>query len=206
MAGLIGKKIGMTSVYNDVGTNIPCTVIQAGPCKVTQVKNKETDGYEAVQLGFDDKKEKHTTRAQIGHFKKANSKPQKQLIEFKGFDKEFQLGDEVNVEDIFGDAEMVHVRGMTKGKGYQGVVKRHGFAGPNDATHGQHKTPRASGSIGMSSDPSRVWRGKRMAGQTGNRNVKVRNIEVIKIMKDENLILVKGGVPGANGSYLIIEK
>ncbi len=205
MAGLIGKKIGMTSVFLESGLNIPCTVIQAGPCTVTQIKNKAKDGYDAVQLGFGDKKDKHSNKPEMGHFKKSKTKPKRKIAEFQ-FDKELNLGDEVKVEDIFQTADFIKISGISKGKGFQGVMKRHGFRGTNDATHGQHKTPRAPGAIGMSSDPSRVFKGMRMAGQTGNKKITVSNIEVIKVNNENNLLLVKGGVPGPKGSYLIIEK
>jgi large subunit ribosomal protein L3 len=205
MPGLIGKKIGMTSIYDEDGKNIPCTVIQAGPCTVTQIKNKERDGYNAIQLGFEDKKEKHTTKAQLGHFKATNSKPKKKVNEFKDFKIDLNLGDEVKV-DIFAEAPFVDVCGISKGKGFQGVMRRHNFKGTMDASHGQHKTPRAPGSVGASSDPSKVFKGTRMAGQTGNARNKIKNLRVLKIIEEQNLLVVQGGVPGANGTYLIIEK
>jgi large subunit ribosomal protein L3 len=205
MPGLIGKKIGMTSIFDENGKNVPCTVIQAGPCVVTQVKTVESDGYAAVQLAFDDKKEKKTTKAMAGHFKKANTTPKKKVIELKGFVKDWKAGDVITV-DYFKDDIWLDVIGVSKGKGFQGVVKRHGFSGVNDATHGQHNRLRAPGSLGASSYPSRVFKGMRMAGQTGNVNIKVLNLRVVKIMPENNLLLLKGSVPGSNGSYLIIEK
>jgi large subunit ribosomal protein L3 len=205
MPGLIGKKIGMTSVYNEQGKNIPCTVIEAGPCVVTQVKTEDKDGYNAVQLAYDDKKEKRTSSAMVGHFKKANTAPKRRLVEFDGFNGDLKLGDEVKV-DLFDGEVWVDVSGISKGKGFQGVVKRHGFRGVNDQTHGQHNRSRAPGSLGGSSYPSRVFKGLRMAGRKGGEKVKVLNLEVVKIMPDKNLLVVKGSVPGSKGSYLIIEK
>jgi len=206
MSGLIGKKIGMTSVFTDEGKNVPCTVIEAGPCTVTQIRTKDNDGYEAVQLAYGDKKEKQTTKALAGHFKAAKTSPKRKLVEFKDYDIEsLKLGDEVGV-GIFEDAKWVDVGGLSKGKGFQGVVKRHGFAGVNDKTHGQHDRNRAPGSLGGSSYPSRVFKGLRMAGQTGNRKNKVMNLQIMKVIPEHNLILVKGAVPGYKGSYLIIEK
>jgi large subunit ribosomal protein L3 len=203
MAGLIGKKIGMTSVFSVEGKNIPCTVIQAGPCVVTQVKSVETDGYVAVQLGYDDKKEKHTNKCELGHFKKAATEPKRRLIEFKELEGEYKLGDIVNVETINAEG-WVDIQGVTKGKGFQGVVKRHGFAGVGDATHGQHNRLRAPGSVGASSYPSRVFPGMRMAGRDGNDNVTIQNLKVLKIIPESNLLVVKGSVPGCKGSYVII--
>ncbi len=205
MPGLIGKKIGMTSIFDKDGKNIPCTVIQAGPCTVTQVKTVESDGYAAVQLAFDDKKEKNTPKAEQGHFAKANTTPKKRVIELKGFVKNWKPGDVITV-DYFHDDTWLDVSGITKGKGFQGVVKRHNFAGVNDATHGQHNRMRAPGSLGASSSPSRVFKGMRMGGQTGNRKVKILNLRVMKIVPENNLLILKGSVPGSNGSYLIIEK
>ena len=205
MPGLIGKKIGMTSVFDKDGKNIPCTVIQAGPCTVTQVKTVESDGYAAVQLAFDDKKEKHTPKAEQGHFAKANTTPKKKVIELKGFVKDWKPGDVITV-DYFHDDTWLDVSGISKGKGFQGVVKRYNFAGVNDATHGQHNRMRAPGSLGASSYPSRVFKGMRMAGQTGNTRVKILNLRVVKIVPENNLLILKGSVPGSNGSYLIIEK
>jgi len=203
MAGLIGKKIGMTSVFSVEGKNIPCTVIQAGPCVVTQVKSVETDGYAAVQLGYDDKKEKHTNKCELGHFKKALTEPKRKLIEFKELNGEFKLGDVVSVDSI-NEEGWVDVQGVTKGKGFQGVVKRHGFSGVGDATHGQHNRLRAPGSVGASSYPSRVFPGMRMAGRDGNDNVTIQNLKVLKVIPESNLLVVKGSIPGAKGSYVII--
>ncbi len=206
MPGLIGKKIGMTSVFSADGKNVPCTVIEAGPCVVTQIKTVDKDGYEAVQLAFDEKKEKSTTKPMQGHFKKVGTTPKRKLVEFKNFENELKEGDTVTVADLFEEDIFVDVSGVSKGKGFQGVVKRHGFRGVNDATHGQHNRLRAPGSIGASSYPSRVFKGMRMAGQTGNERVKVQNLRVLKVIPENNLLLVKGSVPGARNSYLIIEK
>lgn len=205
MPGLIGKKIGMTSIFDKDGKNIPCTVIQAGPCTVTQVKTIESDGYAAVQLAFDDKKEKNTPKAEQGHFAKANTTPKKRVIELKGFVKNWKAGDVITV-DYFHDDTWLDVSGISKGKGFQGVVKRYNFAGVNDATHGQHNRMRHPGSLGASSYPSRVFKGMRMGGQTGNKKVKILNLRVMKIVPENNLLILKGSVPGSNGSYLIIEK
>ena len=205
MSGLIGKKIGMTSIFDDNGKNIPCTVLQVGPCVVTQVRTKEIDGYDALQLGFDDKSEKKTSKAAMGHFKKANSVPKRKLHEFKNFEKEFNLGDTITVEH-FKEGEFVDVSGTTKGKGFQGVVKRHGFAGVGQSTHGQHNRLRAPGSIGAASYPARVFKGMRMAGQMGNEKVKVQNLYVLKVNIDKNILVVKGCVPGHKNSYVIIQK
>ncbi len=205
MAGLIGKKIGMTSVFSAEGKNIPCTVLQAGPCVVTQVKTNETDGYEAVQLAYDDKKEKVANNPEKGHFKKANTSPKRKLVEFDGFATALTLGETITAE-LFSEGEKVDIAGISKGKGFQGVVKRHGFAGVGGQTHGQHNRLRAPGSVGASSFPSRVFKGMRMAGRTGGDRVKVENILILKIIKEQNLIVVKGSVPGAKGSYVIIEK
>ncbi len=203
MPGLLGKKIGMTSVFSE-GKNVPCTVIEVGPCVVTQVKTVETDGYEAVQVGFMDKKEKHTNKPQIGHFKKAGVAPKRHLAEFK-FDAEYKLGDEIGV-DLFADAAFVTVVGTSKGKGFQGVVKRHGFGGVGQTTHGQHNRLRAPGSIGACSYPARVFKGTRMAGQMGNQRVTVQNLQVLNVMPEHNLLVIKGSVPGCKGSIVIIEK
>jgi large subunit ribosomal protein L3 len=205
MPGLVGKKVGMTSIFDDQGKNIPCTVIEVGPNVVTQIKTVDNDGYNAVQLAYDDKKEKHTSKAMMGHFKNAKTAPKKKIIELKGFVKHWKAGDVITV-DYFHDDTWLDVSGISKGKGFQGVVKRHGFAGVNDATHGQHNRARAPGSLGASSHPSRVFKGMKMAGQTGNEKVKILNLRVVKILTDQNLLLLKGSVPGANGSYLIIEK
>jgi large subunit ribosomal protein L3 len=205
MPGLIGKKVGMTSVFDENGNNVPCTVLEVGPCTVTQIKTVDTDGYNAVQLAFDDKKEKKTTKAMLGHFKKAGTAPKKKIIELKGFVKDWKPGDTITV-DYFKDDTWLDVKATSKGKGFQGVVKRHGFAGVNDATHGQHNRNRAPGSLGASSYPSRVFKGMRMAGRDGNRMVKVLNLRVVKILTEQNILMLKGSVPGANGSYVIIEK
>jgi large subunit ribosomal protein L3 len=204
MSGLIGKKIGMTSVFGADGKNIPCTVIEAGPCVVTQIKTPEKDGYSAVQVAYDDKSEKHTGKSLLGHFAKANTTPKRKLVEFRDFDGEVSLGDTITVEN-FTDGEWIDVTGISKGKGFQGVVKRHGFAGVGGQTHGQHNRQRKPGSLGAASYPSRVFKGKKLPGQTGNERVKVLNLRVLKVIPENNLILVKGSVPGAKGSYLIIE-
>ena len=206
MPGLIGKKIGMTSVFGADGKNIPCTVIEAGPCVVTQIRTVEKDGYAAVQLAYDEISEKHASKALKGHFEKAGTTPKRKLVEFKAdFAQELKLGDTISVADVFGDAKFVDVVGTSKGKGFQGVVKRHGFAGVGGTTHGQHNRLRHPGSLGASSWPSRVFKGMRMAGHTGNERVTVFNLEVIKVMPENNLIVVKGSVPGAKGSYVIVE-
>ena len=202
MPGLIGKKIGMTSVFGADGKNIPCTVIEAGPCVVTQLRTMETDGYTAVQLAYDEKKEKHTTKALKGHFDKAGVSPKKKLVEFKAdFEQDLKLGDQLTVADIFTEGMFVDVVGTSKGKGFQGVVKRHGFQGVGGRTHGQHNRLRHPGSLGA----SRVFKGMRMAGHTGNERVKILNLQVIKVIPENNLIVVKGSVPGARNSYVIVE-
>jgi len=205
MSGIIGKKIGMTSIFGADGKYVPCTVIQAGPCVVTQVKTTQTDGYNAVQLAFSDKKEKHTTKAEAGHFKKTGTNPKRKLVEFRYFPELPALGSEINA-DLFAEGDFVDVIGTSKGRGFQGVVKRHGFSGVGMQTHGQHNRLRAPGSRGASSYPSRVWRGQRTAGHMGVARVKVQNLEVVKVMADQNLILIKGALPGHNGSYVIVEK
>jgi large subunit ribosomal protein L3 len=205
MSGLIGKKIGMTSIFDENGKNIPCTVIEAGPCVVTQVRTNEVDGYEALQLGFDDKSEKHATKADLGHFKKAGTSAKKKVVEFQGFEEEYKLGDNITVE-VFSEGEFVDVQGVSKGKGFQGVVKRHGFGGVGQATHGQHNRLRAPGSVGASSYPSRVFKGMRMAGRMGGDNVKVQNLRVLKVVAEKNLLVVKGAIPGHKNSYVIIQK
>ncbi|MGN1265882.1 MAG: 50S ribosomal protein L3 [Muribaculaceae bacterium] len=205
MPGLLGKKIGMTSVFSADGKNIPCTVIEVGPCVVTQVKTVETDGYEALQLGFIEKKEKHTTKPEAGHFAKAGVAPQRHLAEFKNFEGEYKLGDTITV-DYLSNAEFVDVIGTSKGKGYQGVVKRHGFGGVGQSTHGQHNRLRAPGSIGACSYPAKVFKGMRMAGQMGNERVTVQNLQVVKVMPENNLLIVKGSIPGHKGSIVLIEK
>ena len=204
MSGLIGRKIGMTSIFDENGKNIPCTVIEAGPCVVTQVRTKGVDGYEALQLGFDDKNEKHSTKAATGHFKKAGTVAKKKVVEFK-FENEYNLGDVLTV-DVFTEGEFVDVQGTSKGKGFQGVVKRHGFGGVGQATHGQHNRLRAPGSVGASSYPSRVFKGMRMAGRMGTDNVTIQNLKVLKVVADKNLLVVKGCVPGHKNSYVIIQK
>jgi large subunit ribosomal protein L3 len=207
MSGIIGKKIGMTSIYDEAGKMIPCTIIEAGPCAVTQVKTKETDGYEAIQIAYDEKKEKHTTKALKGHFAKAGVSPRKIVREFTRFEAGHRkkVGDVLDAS-IFITGEFIDVVGISKGKGFQGVVKRHGFSGVGDKTHGQHNRLRAPGSIGASSWPSRVFKGMRMAGHMGSERVKMINLRVMKIDKSNNLIVVKGSVPGANGSYVIVER
>ena len=205
MSGLIGRKIGMTSLFDENGKNIPCTVIEAGPCVVTQVRTNEADGYEAIQLGFDDKAEKRATKATVGHFKKAGTSPKYKVVEFKGFEEEYKLGDVITA-DFFAEGEFVDVSGTSKGKGFQGVVKRHGFAGVGQATHGQHNRLRAPGSIGAASYPARVFKGMRMAGRMGGDKVKVQNLRVVKVVPEKNILVVKGCVPGHKNSYVIIEK
>ena len=204
MSGLIGKKIGMTSVFGADGKNIPCTVIEAGPCVVTQLKTPEKDGYSAVQIAYDETTEKHTSNSLLGHFKKANTTPKRKLVEFTSFENELNLGDVITV-DIFEENDWVDVTGISKGKGFQGVVKRHGFAGVGGQTHGQHNRQRKPGSLGASSYPSRVFKGKRLPGRTGGERVTVLNLRIVKKLPENNLLLVKGSIPGANGSYLLIE-
>ncbi|MDR1879001.1 MAG: 50S ribosomal protein L3 [Bacteroidales bacterium] len=207
MSGLIGKKIGMTSIFDASGKNVPCTVIQAGPCVVTQVKTREKDGYEAIQLAFDEKKEKNTTQPLKGHFKKAGTAPKRIMMEFSRFEAEHRknFGETLYVS-VFEEGEFVDVSGTSKGKGFQGVVKRHGFAGVGDSTHGQHNRLRAPGSIGASSWPSRVFKGMRMAGRTGGDKVKMINLQIMKVIPEKNVLVVKGSVPGYNGSYLKVER
>lgn len=203
MSGLIGKKVGMTSIFDENGKNIPCTVIEAGPCVVTQVRTSEVDGYEALQLGFDDKKT--ANKAEEGHAKKAGTVVKRKVVEFQGFEEEYKLGDTITVEH-FTEGEFVDVSGISKGKGFQGVVKRHGFGGVGQATHGQHNRLRAPGSIGAASYPARVFKGMRMAGRMGGDKVKVENLRVLKIVPEKNLLVVKGCVPGHKNSYVIIQK
>ena len=205
MPGLIGKKIGMTSVFSADGKNVPCTVIEVGPCVVTQLKTADKDGYEAVQIGFEEKKAKHTTKPMEGHFKKAGVAPQRHLAEFSGFNSELKLGDTLTV-DLFAEGDFVDIQGVSKGKGYQGVVKRHGFGGVGQATHGQHNRLRAPGSVGACSYPAKVFKGMRMAGQMGNRKVTVQNLQVVKTLPEHNLLMIKGSIPGAKGSIVLIEK
>jgi large subunit ribosomal protein L3 len=204
MAGLIGKKIGMTSMFSEEGKNIPCTIIEAGPCVVTQIKTQESDGYSALQIAFDNQKDSRLSKALLGHLKKAGAPASKKIAEIS-FDESISMGDTLNV-DLFAEGDFVTVVGNSKGKGFQGVVKRHGFAGVGDATHGQHNRLRAPGSIGAASYPARVFKGMRMAGQMGNARVKVENLQVMKVMSEKNIMIVKGAVPGAKNSYIIIEK
>ncbi len=205
MPGLIGKKIGMTSVFSADGKNVPCTVIEVGPCVVTQVKTVEKDGYAALQLGFEEEKEKHLTQPEIGHFKKAGVSPKRHLAEFKGFEGEYTPGDTIAV-DFFDGTEFVDVIGTSKGKGFQGVVKRHGFGGVGQSTHGQHNRLRAPGSVGACSYPAKVFKGMRMAGQMGNERVTVQNLQIVKIIPEHNLLMIKGSIPGSKGSIVLIEK
>lgn len=205
MAGLLGKKIGMTSIFSADGINIPCTVLQVGPCVITQVKTIEKDGYNALQLSFDDRKEKNTSKPLLGHFKKANTSPKHFIREIKDFQGEYKLGDVITAE-IFNEDNYVDVTGISKGKGFQGVVKRHGFSGVGGQTHGQHNRLRAPGSLGASSFPSRVLKGMRMAGRTGNKTVKMLNMQIVKLIPEQNILVVKGSVPGPKGSYIIVEK
>lgn len=207
MNGIIGKKIGMTSIFDGQGHNVACTVVEAGPCVVTQVKTEDTDGYNALQVGFGDAKIKNTSKALQGHYGKAKTGPKREVVEFRDFDiVEKAIGDEIKVDEIFSEGDMVSAVGTSKGKGFQGVVKRHGFHGVNDATHGQHNRQRAPGSIGAASFPAKVIKGMRMAGRTGGSRVKIQNLRVLKIFPDKNLILVKGAIPGHKGSSVIIEK
>ena len=210
MSGIIGKKVGMTSVFGANGKYIPCTVIEAGPCVVTQVKNDETDGYRAVQLAFGEKKEKNTTKAAIGHFKKAGTTPKRAIAEFRDFRAEYdgivELGKEIRIQDIFVEGDFIDAIGTSKGKGFQGVVKRHNFAGVGGQTHGQHNRLRAPGSMGNASFASRVPKGKRLAGRMGTDRVKLSNLKVMKIMPEQNLIIVSGSVPGAKNSTVILQK
>lgn len=206
MPGLIGKKVGMTSIYSAAGKNIPCTILEVGPCVVTQVRTLEKDGYKAIQLGFGDRTEKRTSKAMQGHFKRAGVGIKRKIAEFRGFSNELNAGDELKVEDIFNEGEFVSVSGLTKGKGFQGVVKRHGFAGVGQATHGQHNRLRAPGSIGAASTPARVFKGMRMAGQMGNTRVTIENLEVVKVLAEDGVLVVKGAVPGHRGSTVVIRK
>ncbi len=205
MSGLIGRKIGMTSLFDANGKNIPCTVIEAGPCVVTQVRTEEVDGYSALQLGFDDKKAKSSNKALDGHFKKAGTSAKRKVVEFQGFDEDHKLGDELTVE-LFTEGEFVDVSATSKGKGFQGVVKRHGFAGVGQATHGQHNRLRAPGSIGAASYPARVFKGMRMAGRMGGEKVTVQNLRVLKVVAEKNLLVIKGAVPGHKNAYVTIQK
>jgi large subunit ribosomal protein L3 len=206
MSGLIGKKIGMTSYFNEEGKSLGCTVVELGPCVVTQIKTVETDGYKAVQLGYGDKKEKNTSLGLQGHFKRASTTPKQKVVEFKEFNTAATLGQVFNVSDIFVEGDFVDACGISKGKGFQGVVKRHGFAGVGGQTHGQHNRQRHAGSIGSCSFPARVFPGIRMAGRMGNQKTKVQNLKVLKIYPEKNVLVLSGSVPGANNSFLILEK
>ncbi len=206
MPGLIGKKVGMTSMYSEAGKNLPCTVLEVGPCVVTQVKTEDKDGYAAVQVGFGDRKENRTNKAMAGHFKKAGVHARQELVEFQGFEQDYNPGDEVKLEDVFQEGEFVSVVGTSKGRGFQGVVRRHGFGGVGQATHGQHNRMRAPGAIGAASTPARVYKGMRMAGQMGNTRVTIENLEVLKVMSEEGLLVVKGAVPGHKGATVIVRK
>jgi large subunit ribosomal protein L3 len=210
MPGIIGRKIGMTSIFTPEGENIACTVIEAGPCVVTQVKNQETDGYRAVQLAFGERKEKNTTKAAMGHFKKASTTPKKELVEFRDFGTEFdafaELGKEIRIADVFVEGDFIDAVGTSKGRGFQGVVKRHGFSGVGGATHGQHDRLRAPGSMGNASFAARVIKGKRLPGRMGNARVKLTNLKIVKIIADQNLIVVSGSLPGPKNSTVILQK
>lgn len=205
MSGIIGKKIGMTTIYED-GKAIPCTLLEAGPCVVTQIRTEEKDGYKAVQLAFGEKKEKNTSKALQGHFKNASTTPKRKLIEFKEFENQFTLGDTISVADVFAEGEFLDVTGKTKGRGFQGVVKRHGFGGVGQSTHGQHNRARHPGSIGACSYPSRVFKGLRMGGRMGGTNVTIQNLSVLKVMADKNLIVVSGSIPGPKNSIVTLHK
>ncbi len=205
MSGLVGKKIGMTSLFDNNGKNIPCTIIEAGPCVVTQIKNNQKDGYRSLQLSFDDKKKNKTNKSLTGHFEKSNTNPKKKSMEFKGFDTDFNLGDTIKV-DLFQEGEFVDISSISKGKGFQGVVKRHGFSGVGQSTHGQHNRLRAPGSIGAASYPARVFKGMKMAGRMGGKKVKILNLKIFRILPEKNILIVKGAVPGHNNTYLKIEK
>ena len=206
MNGIIGKKVGMTSIFDEAGRNIACTVVEAGPCVVTQVKNEESDGYSALQLGFGDAKEKNTSQPLKGHFEKAGTDPKRRLVEFRDASMEKKAGETITVDEVFVEGDVINAVGVSKGKGFQGVVKRHNFRGVNDATHGQHNRLRSPGSIGAASYPARVFKGMRMAGRDGGSRVKVKNLKVMKIFPEQNLILLKGAVPGHKGAYIILEK
>lgn len=206
MSGIIGKKIGMTSLFLEDGKNIPCTVVQAGPCTVLQIKNIEKDGYKSIQLGFDDISQKNVGKAMLGHFKKAKTVPKRKIVEFKkSFSKTLTLGSQVTLK-LFVEGDYINVKGISKGKGFQGVVKRHGFKGVMQSTHGQHNRLRAPGSIGAGSDPSRVFKGVRMAGRMGGKQVTVHNLKILKLDYEKNIIIIKGAIPGSKNSYIIIEK
>jgi large subunit ribosomal protein L3 len=206
MSGIIGKKVGMTTIFNAEGQAVPCTLIEAGPCVVTQVRTEEKDGYTAIQLGYGEKKEKNTSRPLVGHFKKAGTTPKRKLIEFKEFEKEYNLGETIRVEDVFAEGDFLDVSGNSKGRGFQGVVKRHGFAGVGGQTHGQHNRGRHPGSIGACSFPSRVFKGVRMGGRMGNTRTTIQNLRVLKVITEQNLIVVNGSIPGAKNSYITLHK
>lgn len=206
MSGIIGKKIGMTTIYNAEGQAVPCTVIEAGPCVVTQVRTEEKDGYKAIQLGFGEKKERNTTRPLLGHFKKAGTTPKRKLVEFKEFDKEYSLGEIIKVEDVFAEGDFLDVTGNSKGRGFQGVVKRHGFGGVGGQTHGQHNRGRHPGSIGACSFPARVFKGLKMGGRMGNTRTTIQNLRVLKVYSDQNLIVISGSVPGPKNAYITLHK
>ena len=206
MNGIIGKKIGMTSVFAEDGRNVPCTVVEAGPCVVTQKKTEDTDGYYSLQLGFGEKKAKNSSNALVGHFDKAKTGPKRKVVEFRDFEIDKGIGDVVTVAEVFTEGDVVHAVGTSKGKGFQGVVKRYNFKGVNDATHGQHNRQRAPGSIGAASYPAKVFKGMRMAGRTGGDRVKIKNLQIVKILPEQNLVLVKGAIPGHKGSFVILEK
>ena len=206
MSGIIGKKVGMTTIFNAEGQAVPCTLIEAGPCVVTQVRTEEKDGYTAIQLGYGEKKEKNTSRSLVGHFKKAGTTPKRKLVEFKEFEKEYSLGETIRVEDVFAEGDFLDVTGNSKGRGFQGVVKRHGFAGVGGQTHGQHNRGRHPGSIGACSFPSRVFKGVRMGGRMGNTRTTIQNLKVLKVLTEQNLIVVNGSIPGAKNSYITLHK
>ena len=206
MSGIIGKKVGMTTIFNAEGQAVPCTLIEAGPCVVTHVRTEEKDGYKAIQLGYGEKKEKNTSRPLVGHFKKAGTTPKRKLVEFKEFDKEYSLGDTIRIEDVFAEGDFLDASGNSKGRGFQGVVKRHGFAGVGGQTHGQHNRGRHPGSIGACSFPSRVFKGIRMAGRMGNTRTTVQNLKVLKVLADQNLIVISGSIPGAKNGYITLHK
>lgn len=206
MSGIIGKKVGMTTIFNAEGQAVPCTLIEAGPCVVTQVRTEDKDGYSAIQLGYGEKKEKNTSRSLVGHFKKAGTTPKRKLVEFKEFEKEYSLGETIRVEDVFAEGDFLDVSGNSKGRGFQGVVKRHGFAGVGGQTHGQHNRGRHPGSIGACSFPSRVFKGVRMGGRMGNTRTTIQNLKVLKVLTEQNLIVVNGSIPGAKNSYITLHK
>jgi large subunit ribosomal protein L3 len=206
MSGIIGKKVGMTTIFNAEGQAVPCTLIEAGPCVVTQVRTEDKDGYKAIQLGYGEKKEKNTSRSLVGHFKKAGTTPKRKLVEFKEFEKEYNLGETIRIEDVFVEGDFIDVSGNSKGRGFQGVVKRHGFAGVGGQTHGQHNRGRHPGSIGACSFPSRVFKGVRMGGRMGNTHTTIQNLKVLKVLTEQNLIVVNGSIPGAKNSYITLHK